>query len=184
MAGVRHSLCSLLAAAIAAVVAGSRSFAAIGEWVADAPPHVLASLGIRRDPLTRQFEPPDEATIRRVLESVDARVFDNGVGAWLSARVHAARAGAKAGARRRAALAVDGKAVRGTRHASAEGQAVHLMAVLDHQACAVLGQVDVDGKTNEVTRFRPLPADPAGDGDGLGDVGKGQPGVPRTRCER
>ena len=62
----------------------------------------------------------------------------------------------KAGARQRAALAVDGKAVRGTRHASADGQAVHLMAVLDQQVCAVLGQVDVDGKTNEVTRFRPL----------------------------
>lgn len=29
--GVRHSLCSLLAAAIAAVLAGSRSFTAIGE---------------------------------------------------------------------------------------------------------------------------------------------------------
>ena len=34
----------------AAVVAGSRSFTAIGEWVADAPPSVLASLGIGRDP--------------------------------------------------------------------------------------------------------------------------------------
>src|SRR5207247_10874784 len=65
-------------------VAGSRSFTAIGEWVADAPPHVLASLGIRRDLLTRRFEPPDEATIRRVLESVDAGAFDMAVGAcWL-----------------------------------------------------------------------------------------------------
>ena len=153
--GVRHSLCSLLAAAVAAVVAGSRSFAAIGEWVADAPPHVLASLGIRRDPLTRRFEPPDEATIRRVLESVDAGLFDQAAGAWLSARCTRPGRG-EVGARRRAALAVDGKAVRGTRHASADGQAVHLMAVLDQQACAVLGQVDVDGKTNEVTRFRPL----------------------------
>jgi len=61
--------------------------------------------------------------------------------------------------RRRAALAVDGKAVRDTRHASAGGQAVHLMAVLDHQACAVLGQIDVDGKTNEISRFRPLLAE-------------------------
>ena len=56
-------------------------------------------------------------------------------------------------------LAVDGKAVRGTRHASASGQAVHLMAILDHQASAVLGQIDVDGKTSEISRFRPLLAD-------------------------
>jgi DDE family transposase len=32
--GVRHSLTSLLLAAVAAVLAGARSFAAIGEWVA------------------------------------------------------------------------------------------------------------------------------------------------------
>jgi predicted transposase YbfD/YdcC len=156
--GVRHSLSSLLAAAIAAVLAGSRSFAAIGEWVADAPPHVLASLGVRWDQLTRRFEPPDEATIRRVLEAVDAEALDAAAGAWLSAQVSATRARTRAIARR-PALAVDGKAVRGTRHASADGQAVHLMAVLDHQARAVLGQADVDGKTNEISRFRPLLAD-------------------------
>lgn len=39
--GVRHTLTSLLLAAVAAVLAGARSFAAIGEWVADAPPQVL-----------------------------------------------------------------------------------------------------------------------------------------------
>jgi predicted transposase YbfD/YdcC len=33
---------------------------------------------------------------------------------------------------------------------------VHLLAVLDHTSRAVLGQVDVDGKTNEIARFRPL----------------------------
>jgi predicted transposase YbfD/YdcC len=157
--GVRHSLCSLLAAAVAAVLAGSRSFTAIGEWIADAPPSVLASLGVRRDPLTRQFKPPDEATIRRVLEAVDAEALDEAAGAWLSAQVNATGGRAGAGARPRAALAVDGKAVRGTRHASASGQAVHLMAILDHQASAVLGQIDVDGKTNEISRFRPLLAD-------------------------
>jgi hypothetical protein len=62
--GVRHTLTSLLLAAVAAVLAGARSFTAIGEWVADAPPQVLAALGIRCDPLTRRFEPPDEAMPR------------------------------------------------------------------------------------------------------------------------
>jgi len=33
---------------------------------------------------------------------------------------------------------------------------VHLLAVVDHASRAVLGQTDVDGKTNETTRFRPL----------------------------
>jgi predicted nucleic acid-binding protein len=36
--GRRHSLAGLLAVGIAAVIAGSRSFAAIGQWAADAGP--------------------------------------------------------------------------------------------------------------------------------------------------
>ena len=43
--GVRHSLTSLL---MAAVLAGATSFTAVGEWVADAPPQVLAAVGVRR----------------------------------------------------------------------------------------------------------------------------------------
>jgi hypothetical protein len=61
-------------------------------------------------------------------------------------------------------LAVDGKSLRGARHASADGQAVHLLAACDQHAGAVLAQVGVDGKTNKVTRFAPLlePLDLAG----------------------
>jgi predicted transposase YbfD/YdcC len=154
--GVRHTLTSLLMAAVAAVLAGARSFTAVGEWVADAPPQVLAGLGIRRDPLAGRFEPPDEATIRRVLESVDADAFDAAVGSWLAGRLRAADQRPGRGRRARRALAVDGKAVRGTRHAASDGQAAHLLAVIDQQAIAVLGQASVDGKTNEITRFAPL----------------------------
>ena len=50
---------------------------------------VLDSLGIRRDPLTRRLEPPEEATIRRVLESVDAAALDAAVSSWLGARLRA-----------------------------------------------------------------------------------------------
>ena len=39
--GRRHPLAGLLAVGIAAVIAGSRSFAAIGQWAADAGPEVL-----------------------------------------------------------------------------------------------------------------------------------------------
>jgi hypothetical protein len=45
--GVRHTLTSLSPAAVAAVLAGARSFTAIGEWAGDAPPWVLAVPGIR-----------------------------------------------------------------------------------------------------------------------------------------
>src|SRR5690348_13346967 len=48
--GRRHALSGLLAVGIAAVIAGSRSFAAIGQWAADAGPEVLAVLGAARGP--------------------------------------------------------------------------------------------------------------------------------------
>jgi len=161
--GVRHTLTSLLLSAVAAVLAGARSFAAVGEWVTDAPPQVLAALGIRCDPLTGRFEPPDEATIRRALERIDAGGLDAAVGSWLAARLTAAQPARPSRGGRRA-LAVDGKSLRGTRHASADRQATHLLAVCDQQATAVLGQAAVDGKTNEITGFAPLlePLDLAG----------------------
>jgi hypothetical protein len=65
--GRRHPLTTVLAVAVAAVLAGARSLAAIGEWAADAPGPVLAALGVRRDPLRRIWRPPGEATVRRVL---------------------------------------------------------------------------------------------------------------------
>ena len=49
--GRRHALGTVLAVAVAAVLAGAKSLAAIGEWAADAPGQVLAALGTRRDPL-------------------------------------------------------------------------------------------------------------------------------------
>jgi len=163
--GVRHTLTSLLLATVAAVLAGAKSFAAVGEWVADAPPQVLAALGVRHDPLAGRFEPPDEATIRRVLETVDAAALDAAVGSWMDAQVRLRAAGQGPGhGRHRRAVAVDGKTVRGTRHASSDGQAVHLLAALDQCAGAVLAQAGVDGKTNEITQFAPLlePLDLAG----------------------
>jgi predicted transposase YbfD/YdcC len=154
----------LLLAAVAAVLAGARSLTAVGEWVADAPPQVLATLGIRHNPLAGRFEPPDEATIRQVPQAVDADALDAAVGSWFSARLRAAGPRPGHGRCARRALAVDGKAVRGTRHTSGDGQAVHLLAVADQHASTVLAETAVDGKINEITAFAPLlaPLDLAG----------------------
>jgi hypothetical protein len=83
--GVRQSLSSVLLTSLAAVLAGARSLAAIGEWAADAPPAVLAALGARVDPLAGQFRPPGEAAIRRVLEAVDGGELGSAVTSWLAA---------------------------------------------------------------------------------------------------
>jgi hypothetical protein len=82
--GRRHALGAVLAVAVAAVLAGAKSLAAIGEWAADAPGPVLAALGVRRDPLRRVWRPPAEATVRRVLARVDPDALDLVIGRWLA----------------------------------------------------------------------------------------------------
>src|SRR5690349_9372860 len=57
--GRRHPLAGLLAVGIA----GSRSFAAIGQWAADAGAEVLAGLGAARGPT-------EESTFRRAFAMV------------------------------------------------------------------------------------------------------------------
>ena len=138
--------------AVAAVLAGARSLAAIGEWAADAPGPVLAALGVRRDPLTGAWRPPAEATVRRVLARVDPDALDRVIGAWLAGQPPPTRPPPAPHPRR--AVAVDGKTLRGSGHHP--NPQVHLLAAMDHTSRAVLAQTDVDATTNEIARFRPL----------------------------
>src|SRR3954471_16022861 len=66
--GVRHRLTVVVTAAVCAVVAGYRSYAAIGEWVADLPDDTAGVLGI--DAGRR----PSEAMIRRLPQALDPDV--------------------------------------------------------------------------------------------------------------
>jgi predicted transposase YbfD/YdcC len=141
--------------AVAAVLAGARSLAAIGEWASDAPGQVLAALGVRRDPLTGAFRPPGEATVRRVLARVDPDALDRAIGAWLAGQQPPPPTGpGPPGRSPRRAVAVDGKTLRGSGHHP--NPQVHLLAAMDHTTRAVLAQTDVDHTTGEIARFRPL----------------------------
>ena len=138
--GRRHSLAGLLAVGIAAVIAGSRSFAAIGQWATDAGPEVLAGLG------AADRGPAEESTYRRAFALVAADLLDQVLGTWLHTR--AVRAGG------RLVIAIDGKAVRGAK--DKDGKAPHLVAALAHGIGTVLGQVAVAAKSNEIPAVRDL----------------------------
>src|SRR5271163_1814532 len=90
--GRRHPLAGLLAAGIAAVIAGSRSFAAIGQWAGDAGPEVLTVLGAGRGPA-------EESTYRRAFALVSADVLDRVLGAWLWTRAVPAGSSSRSTAR-------------------------------------------------------------------------------------
>jgi Leucine Rich Repeat (LRR) protein len=84
--------------------------------------HRLASL--------RHLNISDNAsTIRRALSTFTGDGFDTAIGAWLSGRVTTAWVRAK---RRRRAIAVDGKALRGSRDGRQRARMV--MACLDHDS--------------------------------------------------
>jgi predicted transposase YbfD/YdcC len=141
---VRHRFSAILFVSVCAVVSGARSFAAIAEWAADAVEDTLRGTGIGA---------PNASTVRRALSAFTGDGFDTAIGRFLAGRLTAARVKAGERARRRA-IAVDGKALRGSR--VGDGRARMLMACLDHAAGVTLGQVEISEKTNEIPMFSTL----------------------------
>jgi predicted transposase YbfD/YdcC len=164
--GVRHSAGSLLALAAAAVLAGARSFAAIGEWIADAPQRVLAVLGARFDSRSNRYLAPEESTVRRLTQQIDGDLLDDAMHGWLLAH-HTISGTSEVDLADRSdsapmtAVAVDGKALRGT-FPRTGGAGVHLLAAITHTTGQdrtdgiVLGQRQVEQKTSEIAWFAPL----------------------------
>jgi hypothetical protein len=102
--GRRHPLVSVLLVAASAVLAGARSFRAIGQWAAAAPQHTLARLGARAVGVLGVCLAPSTSTIRRVIGTVcPGGLADLTGGDPLGADT----------------LAVDGKSTRGSRNGDA-----------------------------------------------------------------
>jgi predicted transposase YbfD/YdcC len=137
---VRHRLPVVVSAAVCAVVAGYRSYTAIAEWVDDVPAPTALTLGI--DPDRR----PSKAMIRRLLQALDPDLLTAAIGEWLTNRATTAQAPAT-----KRAIAVDGKTLRGSR--SSDTTARHVLGACDQDTGVVLASADVDGHTNEITRF-------------------------------
>lgn len=159
--GRRHDLVPVVVLAAAAVAAGARSVAAIGEWAGDAPQQLLADVGARLCPRTGRRVAPSQATVRRVLRAVDGDQLDTAISAWIAdvtaeqtARTDPPSTGPPS-TDVPPAIAVDGKSLRGT-FGRAGGAGVHLLAALTHDTGVVLGQRQVQAGTSEIGRFAPL----------------------------
>jgi predicted transposase YbfD/YdcC len=137
--GVRHPVGALIAVAVCAVMAGARGFTAIGEWVRDAGAVAMARLGLERGSV-------DESTLRRLFARLDADRLDMVLGTWAATRTTLVAG--------RRVIAIDGKTVRGARVGATS--APHLVAALAHGSGAVLGQVAVSEKSNEIPAARDL----------------------------
>lgn len=137
--GVRHGLQSLLATAICAVLAGARSFVSMAEWAGEQSRETLNRLGSKRG------RAPSERTYRRTFDRIDVEDLDRRTGRWI-AKQQRLQAGS--------GLAMDGKTMRGS--SDGEKPALHLLSAIVHGSSAVVAQVAVESKTNEITKVEPL----------------------------
>ncbi len=134
----------------AAVLAGATTVEAVAEWAADAPAQVLKALGVRRHPLLLRRSPSRRCLVA-VLSKIEGDALDRAVCAWLADRAALARTRAETDEGEigpdLAAVAVDGKTLRGSK--DADGHRVHLLSAIDHAQSHTLAQRDVGAKTNE-----------------------------------
>ncbi|MEN8655280.1 ISAs1 family transposase [Streptomyces sp. 21So2-11] len=141
--GRRYRLGSLLALSVLAVLGGATTIAGIARYATDTLPEVRARIGLRH--------PPRATTLGRLFSRLDGDALDDAVGAWL-ARHAADPAGEEA--LELVGVAVDGKAVRGSR--TGENTAIHLLAAALHEGQAVISQRQIAVKSNEIPAFAPL----------------------------
>lgn len=132
----------LLQVCVAAMLSGARSLYAIARWgreVGRQEPALLGALGV---PAGQRA--PCVATLHRVLKAPDVAAFERVVGEWL----------AQTGVAADAALAIDGKTLRGVHGPDVPG--VRLVAADAHAADVVVAQLRTEGKGQELAAARQL----------------------------
>ncbi len=125
----------LLQVTVVATLCGARGQLAVAQWGRDRledDPALLVALGL---PAGRS---PCVATLHRVFKALDVERFEQVLGTWLR----------RTGVTPQDAVAVDGKALRGSARETVPG--TYLVAAYAHAAGAVLGQVRTAGKGHEL----------------------------------
>lgn len=142
--GLRHSQATIVAIAMCAVISGSKSFLAIGEWSNRGAQSMLKRLGCYFNREKECYVAPSESTIRRVLQTIDVEVLEPIMNNWLKSLEE----------EEPAALAVDGKVLKGAH--DAENKQVQLLSAVLHGQGLTIAQQKVDSKTNEIPALRIL----------------------------
>jgi predicted transposase YbfD/YdcC len=136
--GTQHPLLALLLLVSVATLCGARSQSAIADWGKHHGGPWLRRLGFTRD------RPPSQPTLSRLFARIPYKTVEAALGRWAEQALRCCPAppGALEG------LAVDGKALRGSRRRGAEE--AHLLSAFSQRLGVVLGQVGVPDKTNEI----------------------------------
>ena len=138
----RHELLDIIGITICAVIAGAESWTAIAEYGR-----------AKQDWLARSFRLPNgipaHDTFRRVFCLLDPEMFQRSFAAWI-----AALADCGVGARR--TIPIDGKTARRSGRRGRGLAPLHLVSAWAGANHVTLGQVAVEGKSNEITAIPKL----------------------------
>lgn len=137
--GKRHPLPAILALACAGMLCGYRTYGAIAEWGRNYGQSLVQALGFTRE------RTPCAGTLHTVLCRLDRVELEARLGEWAEGVMASTPDSGAAG---REAIAIDGKALRGSRRQGAAG--AHLLSALSHRLGLTLAQCGVEDKTNEI----------------------------------
>ena len=142
--GKRYALNTLLTLAVAARLAGYRGVNAFAQFAALLSQEQLKAVGAFWSPSKQRYTPPAITTFHNVLAALPPETLDNAIGQWTGQHDSA-----------HAPVAVDGKDLRGASKQTEDGRRM-MVAAVEHDTGVVLGQVEVDSKSNEIPAVREL----------------------------
>ena len=142
--GKRYPLRTILAIAVAARLAGYRGVTAFAEFAALLTQEQLAAVDSFFSPTKKRYTAPKITTFHNIFADLPPETLDDAIGAWT-----ARQAGADT------PLAMDGKDIRGASKQTEGGRRM-MVAAVEHGTGLVLGQVEVDAKSNEIPAVRDL----------------------------
>src|SRR5215467_5118639 len=142
--GKRHALSAIFALACCAMLCGARSYSAIAEWGRNYGTRIARALGFTHGT-------PCAATLHTIFRHIDRDEFEAYLGVWADSVVESQAPAAEPPG---AAVALDGKTLRGSKKPGAPG--MHLLSALAHHVGVTLAQHAVDDKTNEITAVEAL----------------------------
>ena len=142
--GKRYALPAVLSLAVAAILCGYKSYSAIAEWGRHYGHQLTDALGFTAE------KTPCAATLHTILSNLDKDLFEARLSQWAQSLLQAQteRGNANQGALTSAAVAIDGKRLRGSKRQGAP--AAHLLSALSHRLGLTLFQHPVGDHTNEI----------------------------------
>ena len=167
--GKRYSLCTVLALALAARLAGYRGVTAFAQFAALLSQRQRQAVGCFYSPSRQCYTTPSITTFHNILASLPPDTLETALGDWVRQQSEKAgqveqnegdtgsqkAAGTDCGSDRLPAVCIDGKDVRGASKQTAQGRRM-LLAAVEQGSGLVLGQLEIPSKTNEIPALRTL----------------------------